>query len=293
MRKKINLGKVNSSRNGLNIKNNEILDQLYKFLKYQRGQSDTTIRNTMIYARAIINRYKKIEFTSEMGEQIWHDWESEGAAEPTIRHALHTLELIAQSQKIPLKLGKPKLPYKEVDFLSIPELRAVLSAADTIRDKAILYTLFYAGIRAMELCSLKRDALDLSGRRLYIRGKVKNKQERIIILRPECCEAIEEWLRIAPNDSDYIFTNAYGGMLSRRALHDLVRHAGERAGIDKHVYPHLLRHSCATTMVRSGVPLPVVQKHLGHSPKSFKVTMRYLHANMEDVQEAIDSKFVL
>lgn len=291
-RQKINLGNRNESK----IKtNNAQLKKLHDFLKYNRKQSDETVKNTLIYARAIITRYGHVDYTQETGRQLWNDWEVQGASEQTIRHVLHTLELMALCDGVTLKLERPKLIIKEVDYLSLPEIEAVLSAATNLRDTAILYVLFYCGLRATELIRLNIEDVDLLGRRLYIRGKTKTNRERIVVMTKECARAVSDWIDCRPTICDNVlFPNSYGGRLSRRALHDLVRHAGDRAGLaDKKIYPHLLRHSCGTAMARSSVSLAVIQKQLGHSPRSVNVTMRYLGANLADVQEQIDQKFII
>ncbi|WP_424356665.1 tyrosine-type recombinase/integrase [Methanocella sp. MCL-LM] len=287
MRNKINIGKFNGTPN-INV----FLDKLYKHLKYDRGQSDNSINNSLIRARVLLTKYKPLQFTVEQGQTIWMDYEAAGAAPQTTRHMLHTLEQIAASQGVTLKLKKPKLIKKEVDYLSLPEVKAVIEAADNQRDVSIITLLFFSGVRASECTRINIDDLNIKTRILMIRGQTKNRKERPVVLTKECMKSVEEWLAIRPDvECNALFLNQYGERMTRSGLYKILHNAGLRAGLDKPVYCHLMRHSCGSALVKSGVPINVTMKHLGHS--SINTTMRYVHANMQEVQELIDDRFVL
>jgi integrase/recombinase XerD len=84
-------------------------------------------------------------------------------------------------------------------------------------------------------------------------------------------------------DSDAIFLNSRGGRISRQACWTIVRSAGERVGLDGHLSPHVLRHSCATHMLDRGADLRVVQELLGHA--SVQTTQIYTLVTREHLRD--------
>jgi integrase/recombinase XerD len=88
-------------------------------------------------------------------------------------------------------------------------------------------------------------------------------------------------------DSDAVMLNARGGRISRQSCWAIVRRAGERGGIDAHLSPHVLRHSCATHMLDHGADLRVVQELLGHA--SISTTQVYTKVSPERLRAAYES----
>ena len=88
-------------------------------------------------------------------------------------------------------------------------------------------------------------------------------------------------------DSDAVFLNARGGRISRQACWSIVRSAGERVGLDGHLSPHVLRHSCATHMLDHGADLRVVQELLGHA--SISTTQVYTKVSPERLRAVYDA----
>ena len=150
-----------------------------------------------------------------------------------------------------IKVSKPRndLP-KEI--LSEEEVKALANAADNIRDKALVLTLYESGLRAGEFLNLKiKDVqVDKHGAILNVSGKTGDRRVRVISSAP----ALLEWLNHHPKKNDpnaHLFGREpdYGRM-SHNALLKILRKLAERAGIKKHVHPHLLRHSRATHLAR-------------------------------------------
>lgn len=291
MSRKISLGMIGQKAQKKNITFN--IEQFCDYLKFDRGQSNNSVVTTKYRAIGLIQRYGMVEYTPEFCRRVWSDYESDGAAPQTIKHMLHTVELMAASDGVLLKSKKPKLIKKEIDFLTVVEVNAVIDAARNLNERAILVTLAHTGIRASELCSLTVDAVDLGRRLLCIRGQTKNRVERTIVVSKAAAAAISEWIEHRetlnlPHNS--IFVNKYGLPLNRTILFRLVRELGQAAGIEKPVYPHLLRHSAATAMVRT-LPIDVAMRQLGH--QSVDVTMRYTHSSVDEMRRLVDEKFVV
>jgi integrase/recombinase XerD len=212
----------------------------------------------------------------------------------TIIHFLQALESIAEYQGIDLKIKRPKLTVKVPDYLNAVECRALLDAANNRRDKALIAVLLYCGLRNKEICSLDLEDIEIKNRILWIRDRgqgIKNRHERKAILSKEAVKLLNDWLMIRPRieDNNALFVTLYGDRFRTERLDRSIRDTAKRAGINKRVYPHLLRHSCATNMIKSGIPITEVMLQLGH--RSLSSTMIYLHGNIDDLKNNVDKKF--
>ena len=203
------------------------------------------------------------------------------------------MEYLAASMGLELKIKKPKRVKTERSYLSVAEARAMLDVCSTQRDKAIIALLLYTGLRSNELCSTEIEDLDSKNHILMVRDHgqgIKNYTERNVIIAPDGMKILEGWTSVRPIDKDpNLFLNIYGKRLSQKQLQNIVNNVARRAGIEKHVYPHLLRHTCASNMIKSGVPITEVMLQLGH--KSLQSTMIYLHGDIKTLKENIDKKF--
>ncbi|MGI8553829.1 MAG: tyrosine-type recombinase/integrase, partial [Dehalococcoidia bacterium] len=132
-----------------------------------------------------------------------------------------------------------------------------------MRDRAMLETLYAAGLRVSELAGLDVQDVDLGEWQLRVTGK-GNKQ-RIALFGAAAAAALERYLRqgrspLVRGDAQALFLNRSGARLSVRAIEILVRKYATAAGIDQRVFPHLLRHSFATDLLDGGADLRIVQE---------------------------------
>ncbi len=178
----------------------------------------------------------------------------------------------------PLILPSPKDTLAE-RILSYDEVRSIIDAENHPRNKLILKVLFISGIRVSELCSLCwRDLLDRSsGGQITIYGK-GSKTRTVLIPEPLWGQLVN--FRAAAPDDYYIFR----GRKKNRQMHPttvlkIVRKSAQKAGINKPVSPHWMRHAHAS-IASEKAPLHVVQQSLGHS--SIQTTSRYLHVKPDD-----------
>lgn len=144
-----------------------------------------------------------------------------------------------------------------------------------IRDYAIGLVFVYGGLRVQELCNLKVEDLWE-----YIQIIGKGWIRRLVCLRPEHLKVIEYYLFLRSKlgiNSEYVFVshsnNSLGGDLSRAAVEDVIRKAWEKAGVGK-VWPHKLRHTCATQMLENWGEIVYISQILGH--KNVRTTQTYL-----------------
>jgi integrase/recombinase XerD len=159
--------------------------------------------------------------------------------------------------------------------LSVDEVTALIAApADdgtpvALRDRAILETLYGAGLRISELVGLDVDDVDLDEG--SVRAFGKGSRERVVPLGRYATAALQAYLVRArpalarPRTRGALFLNQRGGRLTRQGCTNIVKAMARRAGIGKRVTPHMLRHSFATHLLEGGADVRVVQELLGHA----------------------------
>jgi len=190
-------------------------------------------------------------------------------------------------------LRPPRQDKKLPHFLSgddIARLLAAPTADDPLmkRDRAILETLYSAGLRVAELVGLNMDDLDLDGGTLTVRGK--GKRERLAILGAPATAAVREWLALrgtlAPRVAKQpaVFLNRRGGRLTTRSVGRLLEKYLAATGLDPQTSPHTLRHSFATHLLDAGADIRGVQELLGH--KNLTTTQIYTHVSTQRLQDS-------
>ncbi len=197
---------------------------------------------------------------------------------------------------------------KSFTFLEITEVEELLRAPEknpnknneiTLRDKAIIQTLFSTGLRVSELTALDIDDINLERGEFMVRGK--GDKERIVFLSDAAKDAISDYLKIRSRDEKPLFTHV-GGLkdseengeymrLTPRSVQRIIKKYTKLAGIIKDVTPHVMRHSFATDLLINGADLRSVQEMLGHS--SITTTQIYTHVTnkqLREVHKAFHSK---
>ena len=194
-------------------------------------------------------------------------------------------------------LRGPRLEKKLPHFLTIADVQKLLIAppdADWAgrRDRAILETLYSAGIRVSELVGLDVSDADLNDGVIIVRGK--GKKERLALLGPNARIALGRWLddRVtllerARKETPAVFLNKAGGRLTTRSVGRLLGKYLKLAGLDPRTSPHTLRHSFATHLLDAGADIRGVQELLGH--KSLTTTQVYTHITTRRLQNSYQS----
>lgn len=187
---------------------------------------------------------------------------------------LHKQNIIAEDPTPMLKA--PKIEKKIPEILTVEEVTLLLnqpsgSSNKEIRDKAMLELLYATGIRVSELISLKLSDVNVSMG--YIKCSDGTK-ERIIPFGSVAKAAMKNYLASAreaminTESETILFTNCNGQPMSRQGFWKVLKQYAKRAGIDKDITPHTLRHSFAAHLVENGADLRSVQEMLGHSDVS-------------------------
>lgn len=188
-------------------------------------------------------------------------------------------------------VSPPKLGEKLPDTLTIGEVGRLLDACPTdtpaqLRDKALLEVLYATGARISEILSLVVD--DIAETRDFIKVTGKGDKQRIVPVGGAAQRALEAYLvrgrpALSTGKSHAVFLNKRGGALSRQSSWAIIKDAASRAGLDKEISPHTMRHSFATHLLEGGADVRTVQELLGHA--SVTTTQIYTHVTPENLRE--------
>jgi integrase/recombinase XerD len=169
------------------------------------------------------------------------------------------------------------------------ERRKAAGAAGALRMAALVELLYGSGLRATELVSLPRGAIQLDRPFLILKGK--GGRERLVPISDRARAAVAEWAALVPRDSAWLFPSGKKH-LSRVRLYQLVRELAADAGIPPdRISPHVLRHAFATHLLEGGADLRAVQMLLGHA--DIATTQIYTHVDSRRLVELVNSRHPL
>ena len=183
---------------------------------------------------------------------------------------------------------KKKLP----ELLDVDEISRLLSEAPQhplkLRDHAMMELMYSSGLRLAELVNLDIDMLDLSAAQVRVVGK--GNKSRYLPVGALACKALRRWLAARPAIADAqetaVFISNRGTRLSARTVQLRMAQLGREQGMDKHVHPHMLRHSFASHLLESSGDLRAVQEMLGHADIS--TTQIYTHLDFQHLAQVYD-----
>lgn len=190
------------------------------------------------------------------------------------------------SSNITETLDIPKLPQHLPETLSEDEVDRLLSVEFPegplgLRDRAIIELLYSSGLRASEIVNARLETFLPEER--FIRVVGKGNKERLVPVGAKAVAAMNAYIScgrptlVQPHTGGEIFLGHYGRKLTTARLWQIVKEILKRTGIEKNVYPHLLRHSFATHLLSHGADLRVIQEMLGHA--SLATTQIYTHVD--------------
>lgn len=190
-----------------------------------------------------------------------------------------------------------EMPKKELhlpDVLSVEEINAMIAQIDLStneghRNRAIIEMLYGSGLRVSELVELKLSNMYREEGYMLIQGK--GSKQRLVPISPEAEKWFGFWMQdrahwdIKPEYTDIAFLNRYGRQLTRAMVFTIIKDLTRKAGIQKTVSPHTLRHSFATHLLQNGADLRIIQQLLGH--ENITTTEIYTHVDIQDLRKAI------
>ena len=186
----------------------------------------------------------------------------------------------------------PKIGRSLPKSLTEDEVEALLMApvvTDPLghRDRTMLEVLYATGLRVSELVNLKHNQVNLNQGVLRIIGK--GNRERLIPLGEEAVRWLQQFVQgpraeiLLERQTDFLFPTRRGDKMTRQAFWHIIKRYARKAGVQKELSPHTLRHAFATHLLNHGADLRVVQMLLGHSDLS--TTQIYTHVARERMKE--------
>jgi integrase/recombinase XerC len=215
----------------------------------------------------------------------------------SVRSFLRFGQRAGWSKSNPAKaLRNPRKSRKLPHFLTTDEVGKLLAAPQgktpaAMRDRAILETLYSAGLRVSELVGLNDGDLDFPSGIVRIRGK--GKRERLAPVGSYASRALKSWLEVRTLSTREktgrdapVFTNKFGTRLTTRSVARMLEKYLKETGLDSRTSPHTLRHSFATHLLDRGADIRSVQELLGH--KSLVTTQIYTHVSTANLKAAYE-----
>ena len=281
-----------------------------RYLKVERNASDLTIKSYREDLTALLEFLvgdseqvpKPSQITPLDLRQYVSALHEAGYAKSSVARYLASLRsffrfaqregLAEQNPAKPLRNPRPdrKLPH----FLNTDEISQLLNAPSAneplgLRDRAMLETMYSAGVRVSELVAINDDDLDLESGLVRVRGK--GRRERLSPLGSYAVKAIERWRGARPmgrrdESPRPTFLNRFGNRLTTRSVARMLEKYLKQTSLDTRTSPHTLRHSFATHLLDRGADIRSVQELLGH--KSLVTTQIYTHVSTAGLREAYD-----
>lgn len=276
------------------------MEQFADYLVFERGLAERTIQayhrdlDRLLAFLETEGVQRPADVTSQTLRRYVFHLKDEGLAASSIRRAQSSLrtffsflldEGIVRDDPSD-RLEAPRVWRTLPDVLSNVEVEGLLDAPDPShrfywRDRAILEFLYATGARVSELVELSLTGLELEEGLCLLFGK--GAKERLVPVGGPARRALERYLRDLRPELDRgkgkgrVFLNHRGAPLSRMAIWTIVKKAADRAGIERKVSPHTLRHTFATHLLQGGADLAAVQELLGHADIS--TTQIYTHVD--------------
>lgn len=192
-------------------------------------------------------------------------------------------------------LQMPKLDQHLPSVLTLEEIDLLVGAIDVStaegqRNRAIIEMLYGSGLRVSELVNLRMSNMYLDDGFMIITGK--GSKQRMVPVSDESKKQFALWMQCRhesiteqPGQEDFAFLNRRGHQLTRVMIFTIIKQLCLKAGIQKTISPHTLRHSFATHLLQNGADLRVIQQLLGH--EDITTTEIYTHLDIADLREAV------
>ena len=282
---------------------NNSVDKYMAYLNYERKLSKNTIASYQNDLEEFQKVTKKelISLRKEEIEKFFSALDQQGKSATTKAHyytVINSFYKYCQEQGIikvnPCELLKaPKIPQKIPKYLTYEEvdtlLNMPLNTTYDYRTKAMLELLYATGMRISELLSIRHTNINFEEN--YLRVEGKGNKERIVPFNDTAKYYLTLYLdkyrsELIKHQKDYeeLFLNNRGTPITRQGMYKLLKQIAIKAGINKEISPHILRHSFATHLLNNGADLRTIQELLGHSDIS--TTQIYTHVSKEHIKNA-------
>jgi len=273
---------------------NEIIEEYKVWLEIQ-GKSKNTIKTysgiTKKFLEFLINNGIIITDTRSINDSLDKNLILKFLAEIKVKKKLDSNSLrlyvraissflkFLDNENLAKQIKAPKVDKRLPKFITYDELNKLLENTNNYRDKLIIKFLFYTGVRVSELVKIKKN--DIIFEEGFVKVYGKGGKERIVPIPKELLNELKDYINKI--NTENIFP------LSSRQVERIIKNTAKKAGINKKVTPHVLRHSLATTLLSKGVDIRYIQEILGHS--SLNITQIYTHVVPNQLKEIYNKVF--
>lgn len=270
------------------------LDRHFQKMKL-RNYSDSTIRTYQANLTQFFTYFKHGDLATLTKEQI-EGFVFELVQKYKISEQKQNMMINAIKSYYEHTLGMPReyysitrpKPSKDLpNTLSEAEVLAIINAPDNIKHKAILHTIYSAGLRIGEVVRLRVKDVRSDDGFLFIKDS-KGKKDRHTVLSPLLLDLLRKYYKVH-KPSYWLFEGQDGGQYSATSIQQIYRRAVKQTGSNPWSTPHTLRHSFATHLMQRGVNIRYIQRALGHSStKTTEVYTRVLSINSKTLKSPLD-----
>jgi len=237
--------------------------------------SEATKKNYKSQVWNFLNRFKNESEPKAIDNEKIKLWLLEAQTINTRKHRLCALNsfykitvgMPSKIAKIPYPKSEKKLPI----VLSQEEVQRMFTVCENLKHKVILALLYSCGLRVSELINLKWSHLDRSRLIINIIAGKGNK-DRQVMLDSSLIPLLEKYF-FEYQTKTYILSGQFSEQYSSTSVGQVMKQLAAKAGINKRVYTHLMRHNCFTHMVENGIDINLIQRLAGHN--NVKTTLLY------------------
>lgn len=273
--------------------NAHVLPAMEQRLKL-KAYSSSTIKTYLNEMSQLLNLLKEIpadQLTpAHLKRYLVHCFEKLKLTENTLHSRINALkfyyEQVLGREKFFWEIPRPKKHLILPKILNEAELGRLFKALSNLKHKAMLFTVYSAGLRVSELAALKIKDID-SGRMQIFIERAKGKKDRYVNLSPVLLDILRAYLlKYKPRPAVFLFESEQTrAAYPLRTVQKIFEDAKKKAGIDKKLGIHSLRHSFATHLLEKGTDIRYIKDLLGHF--DIKTTERYLHVSKKDLVNII------
>lgn len=279
------------------------LKKYLDYLKYNKNYSDLTIKNYKLdlldyfdFLKEEGLDYKDIEY--EDLRYLFSHFEKLKLKNKSIRRHISSIKgfykylcingIVSSNPFVYVSL--PKKEIKLPRYLTYEELLEIFNSLEIktnydLRDRLIVELMYATGIRVSEIINIKISDIDINNQSIRILGK--GSKERIVYFNDVVIFLLNKYLKIYSSinkkNSNYLLLNQRGDKLTTGGISYILNNIIKKISFNKHLTPHMLRHSFATHLLNNGCDLLTVQELLGHS--SISTTGIYTHVTSKHIQD--------
>jgi integrase/recombinase XerD len=277
------------SKGRIHAINENAIPALQRHLRL-KAYSESTMRTYIAELTQFLQAIKGVSAESFTSERIkdylsycfYHLKLSENTMHSRINALKFYFEQVLKKEKFFFEIPRPKKPMQLPKLLNETELARLFNALSNKKHKAMLFTAYSAGLRVSEIVNLKLADIDSKRMQIFVQ-RAKGKKDRYVNLSPVLLDILRKYIKeYSPRPKLYLFESEQTGTAyPTRTVQQIFGNAKTKAGIQKEIGVHSLRHSFATHLLEKGTDIRYIKDLLGHF--NIKTTERYLHVSKKQL----------